>query len=608
MAISGALTTFFWIISTPALATAPPTHVDIIIIGGGTTGLALANRLSEVPSLTIAVIETGQDESTNPNVTSVAGFGGGLGFNTHIDWLYETAEQTGAGGRRLDYHQGRAWGGTSVLNGMTYIRPQATQIDAWCASLQNPGWDWESLWPYYLKSESFTAPSPAQMTAGGASYNPAYHGHNGPVNVGYQYGLLNGTFVSLVNDTWNALGVPFNADPNGGGLRGFFVWPQTVDVQQNVREDACRAYFYPVRERGNLLMLRGRVDRIVWAGAGKEENGRRGGDERERKVVAEGVQYTDFDNGRTKTLYADKEVILSAGSVRSPAILELSGVGNPDILTPFNIPMTIPLPSVGENALDQPNNFISYTTKNHSFTGLAPYVTYMTAYDLLGSDGPAIAARIASQIPTWARAAAAASHNAVSAESIEYLFRTQHALIFNKSVPFIEILTTAIGDNAGSAFFILLPFSRGSVHVSSADPGVYPVIDPRYLSVEWDATLQRKVVEVVQRFWDTEPVKSLVGERVQPSLEDVPADATDREWEGWARQSFAPNHHLLGTAAMLPRELGGVVDPQLLVYGTENVRVVDASVLPTQVSGHLTSILYAVAERAADLVKERWGV
>ncbi|KAL3484389.1 hypothetical protein BJX62DRAFT_248446 [Aspergillus germanicus] len=528
MAFSGALATFFWIPLTTALTTANPTHVDIIIIGGGTAGLALANRLSEAPNLTIAVIEAGKDEGSNPNVTSVVGFGGGLGFNTHIDWLYETAEQTGAGGRRLQYHQGRAWGGTSVLNGMTYIRPQSSQIDAWSMSLKNLGWDWESLWPYYLKSESFTPPRPAQITSGGASYNPDYHGNNGPVNVGYQYGLTNGTFASLVNDTWQALGVPFNANPNGGELRGFF----------------------------------GRVYRTIWSGTNEEEDRRQG--KREGKVVAEGVQYTDPETGCIKTLYADKDVILSAGSVRSPAVLELSGVGNPD-----------------------------------------PYVTYMTAHDLLGPETPSIAAHIALQIPVWARAAAAASDNAVSAECIEYLFQTQHDLIFNEDVPFIEILTTAIGDNVGSAFLTLLPFSRGSVHVSSADPSVYPVIDPWYLSVGWDAILQGKVAEAVQQFWDTEPVKGIVGERVQPPLEDVPADATGEEWEGWVRGSFAPYHHLLVTAAMLPRELGGVVDPQLLVYGTENVRVVDASVLPTQVSGHLTSILYAVAERAADLVKQR---
>ncbi|KAJ0420560.1 hypothetical protein BJY00DRAFT_284080 [Aspergillus carlsbadensis] len=481
---------------------------------------------------------------------------------------------------------------------MTYIRPESSQIDAWATSLKSPGWSWLNLWPYYLKSESFTPPTNAQITAGGASYNPAYHGHTGPVNVGYQYGLLNGTLASLANETWQALGVPFNRDPNGGDLRGFFVWPQTVDREANVREDACRAYFYPVRERENLFMLKGRVDRILWAGTDGETEG---------KVVAEGVQYTDPDDGSIRTIYAEKEVILSAGAVRSPAILELSGVGNPDILTPLNIPIVIPLPAVGENAIDQPNNFISYTT-NHSFTGLAPYVTYMTAHDLLGpNEAPSIAARISSQIPTWSRTAAAASHHAISAKSIEYLFRTQHDIIFNKSVPFIEILTTAMGSNVGSAFFILLPFSRGSVHVSSADPNVYPDIDPRYLSIDWDLELQGKVAEVVRRFWDTAPVKDIVGEPVQPSLQEVPSNASGAEWEGWVRRSFSPNHHLLGTAAMLPRELGGVVDPQLVVYGTENVRVVDASVLPTQVSGHLTSILYGVAERAADLVKERWG-
>jgi choline dehydrogenase len=181
-------------------------------------------------------------------------------------------------------------------SGMTYIRPQATQIKAWSTSLQNPGWDWESLWPYYLKSESFTPPTPAQITSGGASYKPAYHGRNGPVNVGYQYGLLNGTFASLVNDTWQALSMPFNADPNGGELRGFFVWPQTVEVQQNVRGDACRAYLCPVRGWGNLFMLRGRVDQILWAG--KEEEAVR----TERKIVAEGVQYTDPETGSIKTL------------------------------------------------------------------------------------------------------------------------------------------------------------------------------------------------------------------------------------------------------------------------------------------------------------------
>ncbi|KAL2837572.1 glucose-methanol-choline oxidoreductase [Aspergillus pseudoustus] len=221
---------------------------------------------------------------------------------------------------------------------MTYIRPSSTQITAWATSLGNDGWTWDNLWPYFLKSESFTTPTKAQLTSGGASYIDAYHGRRGPVNVAYQYALQNGSFAAIVNATWQkALGIPFNPDVNGGELRGFFVWPQTMDRDANVRDDAARAYYLPIRERGNLVMLRGRVGRIIWADAGAGVGADRGSSSKRTggNVIAEGVQYTEPD-GSVTTLYADKEVILSAGSVRSPAILELSGVGNPECV-PFCI-------------------------------------------------------------------------------------------------------------------------------------------------------------------------------------------------------------------------------------------------------------------------------
>ncbi|KAL4914900.1 hypothetical protein BDW62DRAFT_219745 [Aspergillus aurantiobrunneus] len=576
----------------PAAATAtasPPASFDFIIIGGGTAGLAIANRLSELPNITIGIIEPGHDERNNPNVTSVEGFGGTNGLNTHIDWVYETTEQRFAGNRQLEYHSGRAWGGTSTINGMTYIRPEKAQLNAW-ETLGNGGWTWDTLWPYHLKGEQFLPPTRAQVAAG-ASYIDAYHGCSGPVSVGYQYGLQNGSFATTVNETWRAFGVPLNLDVNGGHLRGFFVWPQTLDREANVRDDAARAYYAPVMGRGNLVMVEGRVDRILWA------DGKEGVD---GKALARGVEYTASDG--KGTLYADREVIVATGSVRSPAVLELSGVGNPGILEGLDIPVKVALPSVGENALDQPNSFMAYSS-NASFTGTVPYVTYMTASDILGAETQTIADEVASQLRTWAEQAAAESRNAVSASAIEHLYKIQHELIFAQDVPCVEILTTGIGTNVGSAFFILLPFSRGSVHIASADPAAYPSINPNYFSVDWDLMLQRKIAQVVSRFWGTDPVRALVGSRLQPPLEDVPGNATDGEWEGWVSGSFTPNHHLLSTAAMLPRELGGVVDANLVVYGTENVRVVDASVIPAQVSGHLTSIIYAVAERAADLIK-----
>jgi choline dehydrogenase len=538
----------------PTAATTCPSgqaHFDFIIIGGGMTGLAVANRLSKIPNISVAVIEAGRDEGKNPNVTSVEGFGGSTGLKTAIDWLYATTEQMYAGGRVLEYHAGKAWGGTSTINGlffsviqllllmavgMTYIGAESAQIDAW-EPVGNEGWNWDSLWPYHLKSERFEAPTEAQLAAG-ASYVDSYHGRKGPVNVAYQYGLHNGSFASLVYRTWQQFGVPLNGVVNGATMRGFFVWPQTLDREANVREHAARDYYYPVWGRSNLVLLQGHVDRIKWA----ESNG--------SKALAEGVEYTARD-GSVKTLYANKEIIISAGSVRSPATLELSRVGNPEyvlryfalsaltfngILEDLEIPVKVSLPSVGENAIDQPNTFMAYAS-NSTFTGIAPYMTYMTASNILGAEAETVAARIAAQLNLWADQFAEASNNALSSSALEHLYHVQHDLIFAQDVPCVEILTTALGANVSSAFFTLLLCSRGRVHISSSDPAAYPAIHPNYFMAEWDLTLQQKIAQTVAKFWETAPVSSVAGERVQPPGTDLPINATEDQWDAWITSS-----------------------------------------------------------------------
>lgn len=204
---------------------------------------------------------------------------------------------------------------------MTYIRGPSKQIDAW-ETLGNTGWNWKTLYPYYLKSEHFQPPTLAQSEAG-ASYVPAYHGEHGPLQVGYPFSLHNGSLAETANLTWQNLGLPFNRDANGGKVHGFSVWPQTLDRAANVREDSARAYYYPIETRPNLFVLRGVASRIHWAdgdGTGPE--------------TANDVEYIAPD-GTVREIAVRKEVILSAGSIRSPALLELSGVGNPRyVLTP----------------------------------------------------------------------------------------------------------------------------------------------------------------------------------------------------------------------------------------------------------------------------------
>lgn len=299
---------------------------DFLIIGGGTSGLVIANRLSELPNVTIAVIEAGREVDNNPNVTNIDNFLQAIG--TPIDWQYLSSPQIYAAGQRVPYASGKALGGSSTINGknlsipsepwlmkkgMTYIRAQKAQIDSW-ETIGNPGWNWESLLPYYKKSEHFDAPTTAQLAAG-TSYDTANHGVDGPLRVGYPFQMQNGSLHEQVQKSWAALGLPHNIDANGGDVRGYTIWPSTVDRAANIREDATRAYYYPVQDRPNLhVLLNTTVNRITWADTSE--------------AVANGVEITR-SNGSTGYLKANKEVIVSAGSLRTPAVLELSGIGNP---------------------------------------------------------------------------------------------------------------------------------------------------------------------------------------------------------------------------------------------------------------------------------------
>lgn len=293
--------------------TTTATRFDYIIIGGGTCGLLLANRLSEDPNFTVAVIEPGEDVRNNPNVTDPGNFV--VPFDTSIDWSYLSMAQPGAANRSFSFHSGRAIGGTSTINGMTYIRADAAEIDAW-EGLGNKGWNWNTLLPYYTRTERFTPPTGAQTDVG-ASFDPEYHGEHGDLHVGFRYALPNGSFHGIVQKTWESLGYPVNPDVNSGDVHGFDVWPMTIDRDSDLRWDSARAYYYPVEGRHNLVVFNGTGLNIEW------EEGKVDGVKR-----ATGIQYAD-DNHQKITLNANKEVILSAGALRTPLILEMSGIGNP---------------------------------------------------------------------------------------------------------------------------------------------------------------------------------------------------------------------------------------------------------------------------------------
>ncbi|KAI0127401.1 GMC oxidoreductase [Xylariales sp. AK1849] len=574
-------------VAIPVLAQCQETY-DYIVAGAGTAGLVVANRLSADPSITVAVVEPGGDERTNPNVTSVLGYL--TAFNTSIDWQYSIVPQSGLQGRDMQYHAGKAIGGTSTINGMTFLRGDAAEIDAW-ESLGNTGWNWDALWPYYTGVENFTIPTEAQVESG-ASYNPDFHGEEGRLKTGYAFELLNGTFYETVQETWGVLGLQRVEDPNGGDMRGFSVWPQTLDRDADMREDAARAFWQPIEERPNLKIVRGTVRRIVWK---KEEDGC-------DELAAEGVEYIT-DQGETAVLGANKDVILSAGALRSPLILELSGVGNPSVLESLGIETKIDLPGVGENMIEQPLALVGYMADYGNTTGaVAPFGTFINAQDTFGNETASTAASTKASLADWAAQVSAANNGSINATALEAIYEVQHGLIFNKNVTTGEILTTPVSGYLVNVFWPLLPFSRGSVHLRSTDAIDDPAIDPKYLLAEFDLTMLTGLGRVAQSFFYQEPISDLVTGYVIPGDNVLPPNATNAQWKDLLEVQVTPNHHALATAAMMSRDLGGVVDPQLKVYGTSNVRVIDASVIPLQISGHLTATIYAVADRASDII------
>ncbi|PBP21837.1 glucose oxidase [Diplocarpon rosae] len=622
---------------------------DYVIVGAGTSGLVVANRLSEIPNVTVAVIEAGQSAFNNENVTDINGYG--RAFGTDIDYAYQTVNQTYANGARQIMRAGKAIGGTSTINGMAYTRAEDVQVDAW-EELGNSGWKWESLLPYvrvqiqttflflgflkmqpfsqdffpseiktsgaaalrtsgihwpkrlarnnsnevvpnYIKSEQFQIPSDWQV-ATGITYEAEVHGSAGPLKVGYANDIDHGTFAgTALNQTYANLGQPWNHDVNTGKMRGLTRQPRTLNQAENVREDAARAYYWPFANRTNLVVHSNTVaNRIVWKGAGDLN-----------RAVASGVEITSAD-GTITTISARKEVILSAGALRSSGILELSGVGNPDILEALGIDVVVDLPAVGENLQDQVNSGFSFTSSPVS-SGSANFISYPNAEDIYGAHLSSLAEAISTKIPSYAAAVANASNHVIPEADLLKFFKIQYNLLFQSSVPILEIFQTVAPSSVDIQFWSLLPFSRGNIHITSADPHEALTINPNFFMLDVDVDVHVACAKFIRNVLaQAEPLASLVTGESSPGFEVLAADADDAAFAVWLKDTYRTNYHPVGTTAMMSQDLGGVVSDRLVVYGTANVRVVDAGVLPFQVCGHLTSTLYAVAEKAADMIKE----
>ncbi|KAL1849455.1 hypothetical protein Plec18170_007362 [Paecilomyces lecythidis] len=590
------------------------TVFDYIVVGGGTAGIVVATRLSEDSSVMVGLVEAGPPVFGEPTVDIPGKMGQTIG--TQYDWAFETVPQVGLSGQTLPWPRGKMLGGTSAMNFLVWNRGCREDYDAW-AELGNEGWGWEDLNYYFKKTESFTQPSADQQREFITPHRASDHGVAGPVQTTYPSFLAE--THKYWHDTLQNLDVGTNPSHFGGSNVGAWTSVVNVDPKTRTRSYSATAYLRPVSGRANLKVLPNANVNEVLFGAEKTADG---------DLVATGVRFTT--DGRTRKAICRREVILSAGSVGSPQILELSGVGNPDILEQAGIETKMENTHIGENLQEHimtmtvfelrpeiitPDNYadaefkrevdlLYQTTKGGLQTATPASMVYLPASKLIPdlSSITEKARKFTKRHPKSSRDYLLNSIRQRQFDSGLSLGQVEFILDHGNYSP---VFKSEPGKKYATMMQILqYPYSRGSIHIdpsAAADGKV--LIDPMYYQGEGE--IDYEVMVQTQAFGDvicrTAPMNGIVVKRVYP-----PEDSS-LDWREWVSRNTITDWHPIGTCSMLPRESGGVVNSQLKVYGTTNVRVADASIFPLHISAHVQATIYAVAEKAADLIKQTWG-
>jgi choline dehydrogenase-like flavoprotein len=530
---------------------------DYIIVGAGSAGCVLANRLTESGRHRVLLLEAGGSDFS-PWIRVPVGYARTF-TDPRYNWMYRTEAEPELDNRSAFWPRGKVLGGSSSINAMLFVRGQPADYEDWRAA-GNPGWAWQDVLPYFRKLEDH---------AWGAS---EYHGAGGPVHVHDPAATVHPLCRNFL-EACAAAGIPLTRDFNGAQTEGAGLWQ--VTIRGGVRVSSASAYLRPALRRRNLaLATEARVTRVLIAGG-----------------AASGVEY--LRGGSRLTATARGEVLLAAGAIASPQLLELSGIGDPELLGRLGIPVVAALRPVGRGLQD--HLCVSYFYRSTVPTlndELAPFLGKARAAVryALRRDGPL--SMSVNQAGAFVR-------------SRPQLERPNLHLYFNPA----SYSTTSRGASRRllnpdpfsgflMSFNTCRPTSRGSVHLRSPDPLASPAIAPNSLSTPQDVADVYEGARMLRRIAAAPPLAGVIESELQPGAHI----RTDAQVLQDFRRRAGSVFHPCGTCAMGPDEADSVVDAHLRVHGVGKLRVVDASIFPAVTSGNINAPTLMVAEKAADLI------